>query len=133
MKEQVKLTNAIIISLWLCTLGIVIAIAVSMFSFWVSVIFAIVWVLVFGVCTIYYICTFKIHFTGEYISIRHGVFFKFVHKIPIRFVTSCEIFTAPFQRRTNSCVFVLIYSGGVLFVPGLSITFANTLMNKIIK
>ncbi len=131
---KIKFKNALIICLWFCLAGLVAAIALLwFFSYTVGLIFFAVWFLIFGVFLCAYICTFKIHIASAHISLRHGMVFKFVHRAPLRFISSCRIITTPLQRRTKSCVVILLYAGGFFVLPGADINFANMLLEKTVS
>ncbi|MEG2698080.1 MAG: hypothetical protein RR951_04050 [Ruthenibacterium sp.] len=62
--------------------------------------------------------------------LRGGTIFRcatVVHRVPRRFVTGYYILSSPLQRRTGSCVLVLLYSGGLLVIPGAPLEDAEAL------
>ncbi len=133
MYAKIKFKNAVIICLWLCILGLACAAVISVLSFIASVIFFAVWFLIFGVFASIYLCTFKMHIASEHISLRHGILFRFVHRVPLRFVSSCRVFSSPMQRRTKSCIIILLYAGGFFIFPGADEYFANELLQKTVN
>ncbi len=133
MQSEIKFGSAIIISLWFCALGIIIAYFISLLFAFAAFVFIVIWLLLFGVYFTFYLCTFKMHIAKGHVSLHHGIIFKFTHRVPIRFVCSCRILTTPLLRKKNSCIIILFYAGGFIIFPGANNEFANLLLQKTVK
>lgn len=56
---------------------------------------------------------------GNHLTLRRGKLFLTTRRIPLRFVTGCQIIQTPLQRLSGTCIFLLFTSGCTAAAPGL--------------
>lgn len=56
---------------------------------------------------------------GRHLTLRRGLLFPVTRRIPLHFITGCQILQTPLQRLSGTCVLILYASGCTTLAPGL--------------
>lgn len=120
-----------ITALWLLLVGILLAPFIFWQSFWIGVVFCVLWT---GFSVVY--LPFSLHSFEGSISLgelrtSQGILFKTNHRIPTRFITGVTKLQTPLLRLTK-CSFLIIYTSGTfVLIPGIADDIAKQLIDVI--
>lgn len=56
----------------------------------------------------------------HHLTVRRGLLFLSTRRLPLRFVTGCHVLRTPLSRLAGTCTLVLLSSGCLTLLPGLS-------------
>ncbi len=122
MNVNITRQSAAAVTLWLLVPGAILSFATSLFFTNIyGFIFFALWSVVFVPFCMAYFSTFKLCIGKTHVSLRHGIFFKFTHRMPRAFITGCHIITSPLQRSKNVCILIILCASGFYVVPGISV------------
>ncbi|MEG1176321.1 MAG: hypothetical protein RSD62_06660 [Ruthenibacterium sp.] len=127
MTIRVSRRAAALISSWFMLAGLVVSVLFWSRWFVQTLLCVLLWCAVCMLLGTLYVSSYRVFAGRHHLSVRHGLLFSVIHRVPRRFVTGYYILSSPLQRRTGSCVLVLLYSGGLLVIPGASLEDAEAL------
>lgn len=131
MTIRVTRGAAALISTWLVAAGFLVSLLFWRRWFLQTLLAFLAWSAVSMVLCTLYVASFRVFVGRHHISVRHGLFFLFTHRVPCRFVTGCHIWSSPLQRRMGSCILVLVSSGSTLLIPGAPLADAQALAARL--
>ena len=131
MQITVSRRAAALLSTWLVLAGLVLALLAALLNALAALLGFLVWSVLAMLLGTLYFSSYKLYLGKHHVSVRHGILFLFTHRMPLRFITGCHIICSPVQRRTGSCVLVLLSSGGSVLVPGAPLAAAQQLAERI--
>lgn len=131
MTIRVTRRAAALISTWPVAAGLLVSVVFWQRWFVQTFLAVLAWSILCMALGTLYVSSFRVFLGRHHVSVRHGLFFLFTHRVPCRFVTGCHIWSSPLQRRTGSCILVLVSSGGTLLIPGASLTDAQALADRL--
>ncbi len=82
--------------------------------------------------TALYISRIKMYVGKNHVSLRHGLWFKFTHRLTRRFISGVHIIELPLQSIYSSCIIIIISSCGFYIVPGIGVKMAQKLADTLV-
>ncbi len=126
MHIKVRQKGAVAVSFWMVVPGFIIAVLIAFFTkLTFAFVFLLLWCAVFIPCGIFYFLSFNLYVGNNYLFLRHGVFFKFVHLMPKRHITGCHTLCIEMQKNTKTAVLILLCASGFYIVPGVTVNDAK--------
>ncbi|MEF9970094.1 MAG: PH domain-containing protein [Ruthenibacterium sp.] len=69
----------------------------------------------------------KVRCGAHHLTMRRGILYTVTRRIPLRFITGCQILRSPLQRLTGTCILLLFASGSTTLIAGANFADAERL------
>ncbi len=122
-----------IASLWLILPGAIFAVLIAFFiKFIYAVIIFILWCAIFIPLGTIYFSSFKLNVNENYVSLRHGLLYKFVHRMPKRYITGCHTLCWSMKKSAKTAILIILCASGFYIVPGVTLSDAQKVTDTLI-
>lgn len=71
--------------------------------------------------------TCKVRCGVHHLTMRRGILYTVTRRVPLRFITGCQILRSPLQRITGTCLLLLFASGSTTLIAGANFADAQRL------
>ncbi|MEG0911265.1 MAG: PH domain-containing protein [Ruthenibacterium sp.] len=127
MEFAVSRRGGAVIGLWAILLCALVCV-----PFWGSAFLPTLAVFILGGMFLFLVAT--VHFStchvrcgAHHLTMRRGILYTVTRRVPLRFVTGCQILRSPLQRLTGTCILLLFASGSTTLVAGADFADAERL------
>lgn len=119
MEFRVSRRGAAVIGVWCMVPGLAVCVPFWRTAFAGTFWFAVLWIAVCLAVVIPRCASCAVRVGGNHLTVRRGLLFLSTRRLPLRFITGCQILQTPLGRAAGVCMLALYASGTITLLPGI--------------